>query len=138
MTATEQAVLDHLTTPRGGAPRGSTNVAPGHGLMGDGRQIAPYTSAPRGNRWRRLPEAPFLTAVEMVRRNHPGTSVQRPACIIVGRAADRDLVEEIPPATPCYVGGMATPPSKAGPYKMPSSERLSRIGCGRSRSEVVP
>lgn len=28
----------------------------------------------------------------------------RQACIVVGRAADRKLVEGIPPATPCYVG----------------------------------
>lgn len=28
----------------------------------------------------------------------------RHACIVVGRAADRELVQGIPPATPCYVG----------------------------------
>ena len=33
----------------------------------------------------------------------------RHACIVVGRAADRELVAGIPPATPCYVGWDANP-----------------------------
>ena len=33
----------------------------------------------------------------------------RQACIVVGRAADRELVAGIPPATPCYVGWDANP-----------------------------
>lgn len=53
------------------------DLAPRHLLMGDSGQLAPFTSAPEGDRWRGLPEDPLLTAVEVVRRNHPATSVHR-------------------------------------------------------------
>lgn len=53
------------------------DLAPRHLLMGDSGQLAPFTSAPDGDRWRGLAEDPLLTAVEVVRRNHPATSVHR-------------------------------------------------------------
>jgi len=53
------------------------DLAPRHLLMGDSGQLAPFTSAPEGDRWRGLREDPLLTAVEVVRRNHPATSVHR-------------------------------------------------------------
>lgn len=53
------------------------DLADRHLLMGDSGQLAPFTSAPEGDRWRGLAEDPLLTAVEVVRRNHPTTSVHR-------------------------------------------------------------
>lgn len=53
------------------------DLAKRHLLMGDSGQLAPFTSAPDGDRWRGLREDPLLTAVEVVRRNHPSTSVHR-------------------------------------------------------------
>ena len=53
------------------------DLAPRHLLMGDSGQLAPFTSAPEGDRWRGLREDPLLTAVEVVRRNHPATTVHR-------------------------------------------------------------
>jgi hypothetical protein len=53
------------------------DLAPRHLLMGDSGQLAPFTSALEGDRWRGLREDPLLTAVEVVRRNHPATSVHR-------------------------------------------------------------
>lgn len=53
------------------------DLAPRHLLMGDSGQLAPFTTAPDGDRWRGLREDPLLTAVEVVRRNHPSTSVHR-------------------------------------------------------------
>ncbi len=49
------------------------DLAPRHLLMGDSGQLAPFSSAPEANRWRGLPEDPLLTAVEVLRKNHPGT-----------------------------------------------------------------
>lgn len=38
--------------------------------MGDRGQLAPFSTAPEGHRWRGLDEDPLLTAVEVVQRNH--------------------------------------------------------------------
>ncbi|WP_437656847.1 AAA family ATPase [Sorangium sp. So ce1182] len=53
------------------------DLAPRHLLMGDSGQLAPFTAAPEADRWRGLREDPLLTAVEVVRRNHPATPVHR-------------------------------------------------------------
>ncbi|WP_437737394.1 AAA family ATPase [Sorangium sp. So ce1335] len=53
------------------------DLAPRHLLMGDSGQLAPFTTAPGADRWRGLREDPLLTAVEVVRRNHPSTPVHR-------------------------------------------------------------
>lgn len=53
------------------------DLAPRHLLMGDSGQLAPFTAAPEPDRWRGLPEDPLLTAVEVVRQNHPATPVHR-------------------------------------------------------------
>ncbi|AKT38130.1 AAA family ATPase [Chondromyces crocatus] len=53
------------------------DLAPRHLLMGDSGQLAPFTTAPEADRWRGLREDPLMTAVEVVRRNHPSTPVHR-------------------------------------------------------------
>lgn len=45
-------------------------LAERHLLMGDRGQLAPFSTAPEGHRWRGLDEDPLLTAVEVVQRNH--------------------------------------------------------------------
>lgn len=49
---------------------GVGGLAARHLLMGDRGQLAPFTTAPNGDRWRGLNEDPLLTAVEVVTRNH--------------------------------------------------------------------
>lgn len=44
------------------------DLAPRHLLMGDSGQLAPFSTAPEGDRWRGLDEDPLLTAVEVLRR----------------------------------------------------------------------
>jgi hypothetical protein len=51
------------------------DLAPRHLLMGDSGQLAPFSTAPDGDRWRGLDEDPLLTAVEVLQRNHPATEV---------------------------------------------------------------
>jgi hypothetical protein len=46
-------------------------LADRHLLMGDRGQLAPFSTAPEGLRWRGLDEDPLLTAVEVVQRTHP-------------------------------------------------------------------
>jgi hypothetical protein len=52
---------------------GVGDLAPKHLLMGDSGQLAPFSSAPEADRWRGLAEDPLLTAVEVLKRNHPAT-----------------------------------------------------------------
>ena len=49
-------------------------LADRHLLMGDRGQLAPFTTAPEGHRWRGLDEDPLLTAVEVIQRNHPNST----------------------------------------------------------------
>lgn len=56
---------------------GVGDLAPRHLLMGDPGQLAPFSTAPHGDRWRGLDEDPLLTAVEVLRRNHPDTHVHK-------------------------------------------------------------
>ena len=44
------------------------DLAPRHLLMGDSGQLAPFSTAPDGDRWRGLDEDPLLTAVEVLKR----------------------------------------------------------------------
>lgn len=48
-------------------------LAPSHLLLGDSGQLAPFSTAPEGDRWRGLDEDPLLRAVEVLDRMHPGT-----------------------------------------------------------------
>ena len=52
-------------------------LADRHLLMGDRGQLAPFTTAPEGDRWRGLAEDPLLTAAEVVSRNHPEATETR-------------------------------------------------------------
>lgn len=52
-------------------------VADRHLLMGDSGQLAPFSTAPEGDRWRGLAEDPLLRAVEVLDRNHPSTPKER-------------------------------------------------------------
>jgi len=52
-------------------------LAERHLLMGDSGQLAPFSTAPEADRWRGLAEDPLLTAVEVLRENHPATRVHR-------------------------------------------------------------
>lgn len=54
---------------------GVGDLAPKHLLMGDSGQLAPFSTAPEADRWRGLAEDPLLTAVEVLRRNHPATQI---------------------------------------------------------------
>jgi hypothetical protein len=49
---------------------GVGDLAPRHLLMGDPGQLAPFSTAPNGDRWRGLAEDPLQTAVDVLRRNH--------------------------------------------------------------------
>jgi hypothetical protein len=51
------------------------DLAPVHLLVGDGGQISPFSTIKDPCRWRGLPEDPLQTAVGVLRRNHPGTTV---------------------------------------------------------------
>jgi hypothetical protein len=51
------------------------DLAPAHLLVGDGGQISPFAAIPDPCRWRGLPEDPLQTAVGVLRRNHPATTV---------------------------------------------------------------
>lgn len=53
------------------------DLASRHLLMGDSGQLAPFSTAPEADRWRGLGEDPLLTAVEVLRLNHPGSSFHR-------------------------------------------------------------
>ncbi len=52
-------------------------LAPRHLLLGDSGQLAPFSTAPEGDRWRGLDEDPLLTAVEVLQRNHPSTRTHK-------------------------------------------------------------
>lgn len=56
---------------------GVGDLAQRHLLMGDSGQLAPFTTAPEGDRWRGLDEDPLLTAVEVLRRNHPSSGIHQ-------------------------------------------------------------
>jgi hypothetical protein len=51
------------------------DLAPVHLLVGDSGQISPFSTIDDPCRWRGLPEDPLQTAVGVLRRNHPVTSV---------------------------------------------------------------
>jgi hypothetical protein len=51
------------------------DLAPLHLLVGDSGQISPFTTMDDPCRWRGLPEDPLQTAVGVLLRNHPGTTV---------------------------------------------------------------
>jgi hypothetical protein len=53
------------------------DLAPRHLLMGDSGQLAPFSNAPESDRWRGLGEDPLLTAIEVLRLNHPATKVHQ-------------------------------------------------------------
>ncbi|MFO0640296.1 MAG: AAA family ATPase [Polyangiaceae bacterium] len=53
------------------------DLAPRHLLLGDSGQLAPFSTAPEGDRWRGLDEDPLLTAVEILQRNHPSTRTHK-------------------------------------------------------------
>lgn len=53
------------------------DLAPKHLLMGDSGQLAPFSTAPASDRWRGLAEDPLLTAVDVLRKNHPTSKEHR-------------------------------------------------------------
>jgi hypothetical protein len=50
-------------------------LAPTHLLVGDGGQLNPFSTMDGADRWRGLAEDPLQTAVGVLLRNHPATSV---------------------------------------------------------------
>lgn len=83
------------------------DLAPRHLLMGDSGQLAPFTTAPHGDRWRGLDEDPLLTAVEVLERYHPSTRRHR---LPVTRRLDSRAVPVVRAFYPNHSFGAAVRP----------------------------
>jgi hypothetical protein len=65
-------------------------IAPTHLLVGDSGQLDPFSTMDNADRWRGLPEDPLQTAVGVLLRNHPETTVHK---MPVSRRLDPRAVE---------------------------------------------
>ncbi|MBK8997348.1 MAG: AAA family ATPase [Myxococcales bacterium] len=83
------------------------DLAARHLLMGDSGQLAPFTTAPHGDRWRGLDEDPLLTAVEVLERHHPTTRKHR---LPVTRRLDPRAVPVVKAFYPNHSFGSAVRP----------------------------
>lgn len=87
------------------------SLAPVHLLVGDAGQINPFATVADPGRWRGLPEDPLSSLPEADEFHlDPGRMCvlltrHRQACVVVGRAGDRDnLHDRPPPPTAAYLG----------------------------------
>lgn len=70
-------ILDEAFQANAGKYFGIAGIAERHLSVGDGGQIFPFTTVETGKQWRGLEEDPLMTAIDVLRRNHPGTPTHR-------------------------------------------------------------
>jgi hypothetical protein len=82
-------------------------IAPTHLLVGDSGQLDPFSTMDNPDRWRGLPEDPLQTAVGVLLRNHPETTVHK---MPVSRRLDPRAVDIVQSYYPGHSFGAAVRP----------------------------
>ncbi len=83
-------LMDESFQADAGGYYGVGDLAPTHLLVGDSGQLDPFSTMDNPDRWRGLPEDPLQTAVGVLLRNHPSTSVH---ALPISRRLDPRAVE---------------------------------------------
>jgi hypothetical protein len=77
LTGTDVLLLDESYQADSARYFAMAGLAPSHLLVGDAGQISPFSTIAEADRWRGLPEDPLQTAVGVLLRNHPATTLHK-------------------------------------------------------------